>query len=241
LDYLFDENIGTLWALRGGEGSADLIPHLHKHQKRIAKLAPKTIISFSDGSALINYFSQTYNWPCWHGITALQVQPGYLHASNVKTSLDILLKAKPLLIKNLKPLNETAKTNRLIKGKLTGGNLSLLNISIGDLWEIDTKNKIVFIEEVNEKAHVIIRTLKYLQRIGKFKQAKAILFGDFSFSRQGQTKEQQAINRALNYFASTCSIPVLQTKQFGHGKYNTPLPLGQQLEIDLNQCCLTAL
>ena len=77
-------------------------------------------------------------------------------------------------------MNEQAKENKIIEAELTGGNLSVIHISIKDVWEIDTANKIIFLKDCGEKAHKIIRTLKYFSRIGLFYAVKAVIFGDFT-------------------------------------------------------------
>ncbi|OGT30699.1 MAG: hypothetical protein A3E87_06995 [Gammaproteobacteria bacterium RIFCSPHIGHO2_12_FULL_35_23] len=237
LEYLLDPKISILWALRGGEGTADTIPFIHKHSKKIKTLAPKPLIGFSDITPLLIYFNQIYQWPTIHGPGAIQTIKHHISAANLKIIFNCLLgKQKKVILSHLNPLNSLALESKLIKGNLIGGNLSLLNISIGDLWEIETKNKIIIIEEVNEKPHVVRRTLHYLQRLGKFDDANAILFGDFSYP--AEPKLQPAIQKVLRHFAEECSIPVLKTHLFGHGKYNLPLQFSKKSILDLTTLTL---
>ena len=93
------------------------------------------------------------------------------------------------------------------------------------------KNKIVIIEDVHERPHVVSRTLKHLYRIGLLDQAAAIIFGDFFTAAIGHTTEEknrneQALLKALQLFAANCSFPVFQTNRIGHGKINEPILFG---------------
>jgi muramoyltetrapeptide carboxypeptidase len=217
ISYLKDDTIGALCALRGGEGSADLIPFLHAHHDVIKKLKPKPIVGFSDISALLIYFAETYGWPVIHGPGLIQLAKDSISETSQTALLSLLTEDKAADI-SLSALNQAAETCDPIEATLTGGNLSLINISIKDLWEIDTKNKIVILEDVNEKPHAIIRSLKYLHRIGKFKAAKAIILGDFIGD---ETVDWQAdLNRYFSYFADLIDLPVYQTDQVGHGNIN---------------------
>ncbi len=219
LEYLFNDEIKALWALRGGEGSADTLPFIHRHKKRIAKLSPKPLIGFSDITALLVYFAQHYNWPVIHGPGALQLIHSHLMKRYQKQVINYLFTGQTKL-PTLTPLNEAAKQQPEIKGHWTGGNLTLLSISIGDLWEINTRNKIILLEDVNEPPHAVRRTLHYLARLGKFKTAKAIVLGEFLL-KTGNLKEQQALRRILLQFAEEQRCPVFKTNQIGHGRRNT--------------------
>ena len=233
LEHLFDKNVKALWAFRGGEGTADTIPFIHKYYKKIAKLSPKPIIGFSDITPLLIYFAQIYHWPTIHGPGAIQLIKHYLNNGSWRAVFQFLLgQCEHANITQLKPLNSAAKVNKQIHGELIGGNLSLLNISIADIWEINTRNKIIIIEEVNEKPHVVKRTLNYLQRLEKFKHAKAIVLGNFSYSPD--TKLQTVIGQVLKNFAEECTIPVVKTDQFGHGKKNFPLRFASKACLDLS-------
>jgi muramoyltetrapeptide carboxypeptidase len=232
LDYLFDTEIKGIAALRGGEGTADIIPYLHQERIHLAAIKPKWLLGFSDFTALLVYFAQHYRWPVMHGGSVLNFALHRVDEETEYLTMDTLHGKRPFesnALTELIPLNKPAQqTGISITAELTGGCLSLLDISIKDIWEIDTNDKIIFIEDVNEKAHKIHRTLKYFTRIGLFTRAKAIILGDFTCqpigtSRVEQEENRLAILKILSCFAENHSIPVLYTQQFGHGKRNFPL------------------
>ncbi len=228
LNYLFNPDIDILWALRGGEGSADVIPFLHEHKAAIKTLKPKPIIGFSDITAMLLYFEKHYRWPVIHGPGLSQLCHNRVDSLTQKTAFELMLKNTPPPPLELTSLNAPANENTNITALLTGGNLSLINISIQDRWEIDGRNKIIILEDVNEKPHAIARTLKYLQRIGMFEGAKAIIFGDFAAG-----EDADAYLRRLRQFAETLTIPALYTDQIGHGTQNIAFQLNTPYTLAL--------
>lgn len=230
LDYLFNDEIKLLWAFRGGEGSADIIPYLEKEKEKIKALTPKLIMGLSDITAILIYFAQAYAWPVAHGPGASQIAYSKVDTKSNEMVRDFLFSTpQKIVLDDLKALNELTLEN--ISGQLIGGNLSLLNISVKDIWEMKAKEKIVIIEDVNEKPHVISRTLKYLQRVGFFNGAKAIILGDFSFHNADEELKRQ-IQKVLNEFAKTCACPVFKSMQFGHEQQNHLLSFSDVLSID---------
>jgi len=229
LNYLLDPKVKLIWTLRGGEGCADLIPFLRKHHAKLKKIKPKIIIGFSDITALLIYFSQTYHWPVIHGTGARQLILNCVNKKTKQSILDCLFKNKPGKFNDLKPLNMAAKKIKTIEAKIIGGNLSLINISIKDCWEIKPQHKILFLEDINETPYAVLRVLKYFQRIDLFKDIRALVFGEFICKL---AKNKISMQKALEVFAKDCKFPVLQTYLIGHGKNNLPIPFNQKFLIE---------
>ncbi len=241
LSYLFDDNIKLIAALRGGEGTADILPYLHQHFDDIKKLKPKPLLGLSDFTALLIYFDQYYQWPVIHGPSPLQFALNRVEPETEIATMDLLFgNPHTMALQTLSPLNACAQETQCIEAMLTGGNLSLIDISIKDIWEIETKHKILFFEDVNEKAHKIIRFLKYFSRIGLFKEVKAIILGDFTSDPIGFTEAEQDINKKnilniLKSFADHHQLPVLYTPHIGHGKMNMPLVYHTPYRLELGE------
>lgn len=239
LEYLFDPDIKLITAIRGGEGTADILPYLHQQYEKIKSLPPKFILGFSDITALLVYFAKHYQWPVIHGSSPLQFACERVNKKSEQLTMDLLFgKKHEHVLETLIPLNHFARVDQTIEGELTGGCLSLIDISIKDIWEIDTKNKIIFFEDVSEKAHKIIRTLKYFSRLGLFQSAKAVIFGDFNCEPIGcdkaeQERNQHEISKVLTQFANHHHLPVLQTDEFGHGQVNLPLVYSSLYHLQL--------
>ncbi len=240
LDHLFNDDVKAIWSLRGGEGTADVLPFIDQKRSEIAKLSPKLMLGFSDFTPLLVYFNQQFNWPTAHGAAARQL---YLDLVNQKTesaTIDLLFANKnELLIDDLMPLNQVAATSKRIAGQVIGGNLSLVDISIKDIWEVNPEGKILLLEEVNERPYRIARTLKYLQRIGLFDNAKAIVLAGCSFTQAAyaakQTELANSMLRALKKFSESCQCPVFFTQQVSHGNDNLPVAFWRKGEISVEK------
>ena len=112
-----------------------------------------------------------------------------------------------------------------ISAIITGGNLALITSSIGTIWEINTNNKILFLEDVGERGYKVDRMLLQLQQAGKFSDVKAIVFGNFSSS-------DRYVNYAIRNFAENHSnIPCYKTNKIGHGYFNYPIIYNKETKI----------
>lgn len=244
LAYCLDDTVSHLWSCRGGEGSADIIPYLVQALPKLKKAKPKMLIGFSDFTAILVFFAQSLGWSAVHGMGALQFVRRSPDTQSIQKTLDLVRLGEYLgkiEHESLTALNFPAEEYLrgkigVISGKLTGGNLTLLDISIKDQWEIDTQDKIVFLEDWYEKGYQVSRTLKYLKRIGKLENIKALILGDFAagkfFEDPIENKSQQEIlMRALKKFAEDLSIPVFHTLRIGHGLANDPLVLEHLLTL----------
>ncbi|AFB21180.1 LD-carboxypeptidase [Rickettsia canadensis] len=225
-DALFDESDNAVWVLRGGYGSARLIPYLQKLSK---PLKEKFFIGYSDITALHIFLSQEWGWHTIHGSNIADLLKPDKDQSNLTKIAEILKgKVKQVTIDNLVPLNKIAKSSNLVNGKLTGGNLTMLQTSIGTNWQIKTRGKILFLEDVNVVAFRLDRDLLHLKQAGLLEDVKAIIFGSFD-------KDSEGTMLVLRNFADSLNIPVFKTNRFGHDKINDPIIYNTDSKIIKNK------
>ncbi|OGO94354.1 MAG: hypothetical protein A3F10_00210 [Coxiella sp. RIFCSPHIGHO2_12_FULL_42_15] len=237
--YLLDERISAIWSLRGGEGTADIIPYLELQAATLRRLPPKLLIGFSDFTSLLIYFEQRYSWPVIHGVGARQMPLRMIDELSETTTLRWLChKNHSIEITPLHPLNSLAHTPTKINARVTGGNLSLLHISLNDVWQVEGCGKILLIEEVNEKPHKVTRTLKHLHRIGFFNGVKAIIFAGFDFPDLSLLENDEircTMLRLFQQFGREVTCPVFYTDLIGHGKVNYPVPFYADAELCMGE------
>lgn len=133
-------------------------------------------------------------------------------------------------------------------GRLTGGNLSLLAASVGTPFAMETKDRIVFIEEVNERPYTIDRMLTQMLSAGMLRDAAGIVIGrnvphpDLAKMEakcaKNAPRQVKALPKALPRNFEPCmddvffdrlnplGIPVLTGLPFGHIDDYATLPLG---------------
>lgn len=234
LDMFVNDSIDGIVCLRGGYGSSRLIPYL---DEKIIKSNPKFFCGYSDITLLLNYFSNL-NLISFHG-------PMITSNFEDKVTQDYFINVSSYNKNNfcydLLKLNPKLSTYNLssFEGKIVGGNLSLICSSLSTKYEINTKNSILLIEEVNEAPYCIDRMLTQLINSGKLKKCKGIIIGDFTdctlpnYSKSSTT-EEVILNRLL-----PLGIPLIIGMPFGHSYPNITIPIGVKGSFNDEDMCLT--
>ncbi len=212
---------------RGGYGCMRLIPKLAQLQPPAAN---KLFVGMSDITALNLFLQQKWQWPVIHSSGLTRDKFSSESISAVKA---IFFGEKKDNVFLGTALNSLAEQHCHVRGPITGGNLCLVQTSIGTLWQIDTRNKIIFLEEVNERGYRIDRMLEHLQQAGLFDEALAIVLGDFL--EGNEPDGSSLVQPVLERFAQNCKIPVIQVKNIGHGFVNFPLVLGVEATLKLGK------
>lgn len=213
---------------RGGYGSLRLIPEL-------AKILPpdrcKLFIGMSDITALNLYLEQQWKWPVVHAALAI----GKFSPESHEKLKAILFGEINEVVFQGQILNEWYKKTEettVISAPITGGNLSLVQASIGTAWQLNAANKIVFLEEVNERGYRVDRILEHLCQANLFAGAKAIVLGDFLEGKEPDGSS--LIDRVLERFAKTrCKLPVIRIEGVGHGYHSFPILFGTQATLQI--------
>jgi len=110
-------------------------------------------------------------------------------------------------------------------GILTGGNLSVIASTLGTPYEIKTRGRILFLEDVNEEPYQVDRLLLQLKLAGKLSAATGIIFGDFS------PETLETLQLAINEIVLTEKKPTAWGLSCGHTSPNFTLPLGKMVAI----------
>lgn len=228
-DYLYEalcaEDSKAIWCLKGGYGTAHLIPKLNTIFPYPAHC--KLVIGFSDITVLHLFLNQKWGWSTMHAPLLWESA-----AKRIDTkSLDILTGLIFGSIKKanfvLKPLNDI--TIEKIETSVTGGNLTIVQNSIGTVWQMEATGKIVLLEDIDEAPYRIDRALTHLVQADLLSGAKAIVFGTFTNS------DDKKITATLEHFAENMNIPVFSLPDVGHGKTNLPMPLGTKATLTMGK------
>lgn len=220
-DAILDPTSRIIWALRGGYGSAKIISEL----KKLPRPPQKIFIGFSDNTALHLFLTQEWGWATIHGAGIVELlSPDKDRLNFVKLAKILTSKTHKPQISGLKPVNSIAQNALPIKGSLTGGNMTIVQTSIGTDWQIQAQDKIIFLEDVSIKPYQVDRGLLHLKQAGVFNKVKAIIFGNFD-------DDNKEVVEILKSFADNLNIPVFKTNRFGHRKINDPIIYNVSSEI----------
>lgn len=224
---LDDADIRAIWCARGGYGSTRIIDDLNFEgfQK-----SPKWLIGYSDITVLHNKL-QNLGYESIHGMMAVNMEEN----RNAIASSMATLKASlfgALTSYSIAPhkLNQKGKT----KGVLVGGNLTLLAAQLGSDTALNTKGKILFIEEIGEYKYHIDRMLQSLKRAGYFEHCSAVLVGDMTEIKANTTpwgsNEEQLIVDVLKAY----DFPIAFGIPSGHELENRALIFGRNISLNIS-------
>lgn len=228
-----DKSIDIVLCIRGGYGTPRLLDYIDYN---IIKENKKPFIGFSDITALHIAFNQKSELNTYHGIMAGSclewddfTYNSLKDALNMKNKLEIV-----------NPNGQEMKTivGGEAKGKLIGGNLSLLTSTMGTDYELDAKGKIIFIEEVGEPIYKIDRMLTQLALGKKFEECEGIIFGDFAdCNKENETDfdlEEIIKDRIEKY-----NKPCIYNLKSGHCMPMVTLPFGIDCILDATNKTIT--
>ncbi|ASK62095.1 LD-carboxypeptidase [Virgibacillus phasianinus] len=116
-------------------------------------------------------------------------------------------------------------------GPIVGGNLSLIASGIGTPFEINTKGRLLLIEDVGEEPYTIDGMLNQLKLAGKLADAAGILVGDFSHAEPTGDKSSLTLEQVFDHYFSKLSIPVMAGFKIGHCQPHFAIPFGTNATI----------
>jgi muramoyltetrapeptide carboxypeptidase len=122
------------------------------------------------------------------------------------------------------------------RGPLVGGNLSLIAATMGTPYEIETKGRIVFIEDVDEQPYSMDRMLTQLRLAGKLSAAAGIVIGECNACRprefQPSFESTFSLGEVLDNILGGLNVPVLSGLTIGHTDDQLTLPTGVMASLD---------
>lgn len=224
-----DPQVRAIFCAKAGYGSLRTIPYL---DKKIIRRNPKIFIGYSDITMLLVYLYKTAHMPVFHG----PVVSDEIYEGMSPVTLDYLLHAvtQTQSLGELRfPYMRTLRHGQA-RGVLVGGNLSVLVNAIGTPCELDTKGKILYLEDVGEDFEVIDSYLMQMKLAGMFKKVQGIVFGRMTdcVDHSGQRYQMRDI---LHDVLADLSMPIIYGFPSGHGTpgdINITLPFGVVATLD---------
>jgi muramoyltetrapeptide carboxypeptidase len=131
-------------------------------------------------------------------------------------------------------LNEAAKRTRSLKSKIVGGNLTVLQSSMGTPWQIEAQRKLLFLEDLGERGYRIDRMLEQFRQGGVLKKCDGIILGDFLGGEEPATKKNN-FAQVFKRWAGDLEIPLFQGVQAGHAMIQRPVPLNTPCVLEMEK------
>lgn len=231
-----DPKVKAIFCLRGGYGVTRILPYL---DYQAIQKNPKIIVGYSDITALHLAVYQQTGLITFHGPVLAELA-SHIHPLTAISLYAICSCEKPIG-KYPVPSDAYTLSSGIAEGKLIGGNLSLLTASLGTPYEIETENKILFIEEVNEAPYRIDRMLTQLLQAGKLHKARGIVLTDFTNCEAEDKQKSFSLKKIFRERILPLGIPAFYGLRAGHCSPNLTLPIGGRIRINAEERSLTHL
>lgn len=216
---LDDSTIQAVFCARGGYGTAKIIDTIDF--KKMLK-HPKWVVGFSDVTVLHAQL-QVNKIQSIHGVMPILFgQKGY--KLSIEKLRDVLFGKKSSYEIVSNKLNREGEAT----GKLIGGNLSIICSLIGTSSEVNTKGKILLLEDVGENLYRIDRMVVQLKRAGKLKVLAGLVVGHFTAIEDNKINFGKTAYEIIADAVKEYNYPVCFGFPAGHEADNLPLVLGAE-------------
>jgi muramoyltetrapeptide carboxypeptidase len=213
--------IKAVIASTGGYGAVRLLPHL---DPAVFRKNPKALVGYSDITALHLWLMRRANLRSFHGPTVDDLIPSIRDPT--MASLITALTTPCPTARIGRELSRGVVAGRAT-GRLVGGNLSLVQQTIGTSYQVDIDGAILFIEETRDPMSVVDERLVHLRAAGLLEKVSGIVFGQLSLDRS----EEDEFEDFLLDLISDLDVPVLMDFPAGHENPNLTIPFGTDVEL----------
>lgn len=242
-DLFCDSEVKAIHCIRGGWGAARLLPLLD--WSAIAA-SPKVLIGYSDITALLLSLHAKTGLVTFHGPNGASEW----NRTNVEWLQRVIWNGEAATFANPKDTSDTLVSSNdrirtitpgMARGKLLGGNLTVLTAILGSPYVPDFTDSILFLEDVQEAPYRIDRMLVQMKLAGILDRVKGVVWGTCSKCDPGEGFGSLTIPDVLNDHVKSLGVPAYYGAMFGHVRRQFTLPVGVQVELDADAGTLTML
>jgi muramoyltetrapeptide carboxypeptidase len=232
-----DTDVAAIHPIRGGWGSSRLLPYLDFD---VIRRNPKIVLGYSDITALLLSIHARTGLVTFHGPIGM----GRWDEFSIDYYKRVLFDGETVTYQNKRELSERNAlaptefrvqtiTPGTARGRLLGGNLTVLTAIVGSPYLPDWDNAILFTEDVHEEPYRIDRMLTQLKLAGVLGRLKGFVFGSCSECDPGEGNYGVlTLEEIFDDHIKPLGIPAWQGAMIGHQQPQWTLPEGVAVEID---------
>jgi muramoyltetrapeptide carboxypeptidase len=242
-----DKSVAGIHAIRGGWGSARLLPYLDYETIR---RNPKVMIGYSDITALLLSIHAKTGLVTFHGPIGL----GRWDPYSLEYYKRVLFNGEQVTYSNKQGISPERNSLTQVefrtqtitpgkaRGRLLGGNLTVLTTILGSPYLPDWHEAILFCEDVREDLYRVDRMLTQLKLAGVLAQIKGFVFGGCSECGPGDGNYGAlTLEEIFTDHIKPLGVPAWQGAMIGHAQPQWTLPEGAHVEIDATAATITLL
>lgn len=229
-----DPEVRGVVAVRGGWGCARILPLTDFDALREQ---PKVLVGYSDVTALLLGVHARTGLVTFHGPVGL----GPWNSFTVDYFRRVLFQAEAVTFRNperrgdnLVQVHDRIQTIRsgTARGRLLGGNLTVLTALLGSSYLPDWKGCILFLEDIREEIYRVDRMLTQLKLAGILEQAAGFVFGKCTDCDPSQSYGSLTLDQLFDDHIKPLGIPAFHGAMIGHITEKFTLPVGVEAELD---------
>lgn len=229
-----DREVKGILAVRGGWGSARLLPHLDFD---LIGRNPKVLAGYSDLTALLNAVNARTGLVTFHTPVGVSTWTPFSveHARRVLMDGEALTLSNPVEVKDTLVQVEhrvSTLTPGVARGRLVGGNLTVLSAVVGSPYLPDFDGAILFLEDVREQIYRIDRMLTQLSLAGILRRVKGVVVGKCTDCDPGEGYGSLTLEEVFDDHIKPLGVPAWHGAMIGHIDRQFTLPIGLDVEID---------
>ncbi|MDA3780570.1 MAG: LD-carboxypeptidase [Bacteroidales bacterium] len=221
-EMLDDKDIKAIFCARGGYGSVKIIEYLNF--EKFTK-SPKWIVGYSDITVFHSYINTVLNTETLHATMPIN----FTNNESIELLKTTLTGSKLSYKIKAHKYNKPGTTS----GEIIGGNLSVLYSIAGTKYDIDTNNKILFIEDLDEYLYHIDRMMMNMKLSGKLDNLKGLIIGGMNKMNDNTIPYGKNAYKIINEVIKNYNYPVCFNFKAGHIEPNLPLILGRQISLNI--------
>jgi len=232
--FFADPDVRGILALRGGWGSARVLPHVDYESVR---RHPKVFMGYSDITALLLGLYARAGLVTFHG----PVGESDWNPWSVDLVRRVLFDAEAVVMENPHEPGESLVqtehrhwtiTPGRARGRLLGGNLTVLAHLVGTPYLPGWDGAILFLEDINEDLYRVDRMLTHLALAGILKQIRGFVFGTCTDCDPGRGYGSLTLEEIFDDHVRPLGVPAWHGAMIGHIDRKLTVPLGVEAEID---------
>lgn len=230
-----DDRVKMILPTRGGVGVAAILPYL---DYTFIRNHPKILSGYSDITVLLNVLAQYSNLITFQSLLLIDFTmnaPAYNY-NQFFTAMSTL--TAPRRIQNPPGIPQISKVMGNVTGPIVGGNLTSFVDTLGTPYEIDTKGRILLLEETHEPVNTVYRYMNALKLAGKFDDCIGIVMGQCTNCPVAYGVSYENL---INKFVVSLGKPLMTNVTTAHGTYKAAIPIGTTVNLDTVNNALTVL
>lgn len=229
-----DDSIAGIVAIRGGWGCARILPLLE--YDTIAR-NPKVLMGYSDITALLLAVNAKTGLVTFHGPDGISTWNGF----SVGYVRRVVMQGEAVTMENPSVRGDNLAVTRdrvhtvrggKARGRLAGGNLSVLAGVCGSEYLPSWDGAVLFLEDTDEDIYRVDRMLTTLKLAGVLKGVRAVVFGKCTKCGPGEGYGSLTLEEVLRDHCAPLDVPAFAGAMIGHVADKFTVPIGVEAEVD---------